>query len=655
MRSSNGRVERHVADDRRAAPAAGGRALAGRPSANSSTVVPARGQRLGDLERVHDAAARLDRVGEHRDPQRLTRASRRAAARRPRWSARRSRPPRAAPRPGGRRPAGRRRVPHTCAITGAPARDARSARAASPPAGSGCEPWPSTTSSSTQPTPLVAAASRASRARTSRSTIGCGRPAVYSSSPRSKMRVARPSPPSARRCRRSAPSAGSRIVTASWASEPPENSPSRRRRPRRGARRPRARAVDVGRGGAGRGRERAGLERGVDLERRVARRPSRRTRRPRACRRRRRRRSAATTSGAGGLETSSSVSVSSSAAEHRASPARNMIAADLGRQVAAADADDLRHADAGGVEQARRLLRARARPRRRCRRGPDAHDVGEAEPDAAEHRGAAPRAHDQQPALAAAALERDLVARRTRGRRRGRRACPAVSARCASSAAYSPGTEIERDVRAASRGAASRASAAAAATGRRRRAAAAGAAQLALGRGQRVARRPPSLDRDHDVGRRRVAGAPSAASAARFAGRAHRHLARAHAVAPAQLLRDAHQPHAVDVAVAARSGPPSSCGDRRRSTPPTGPRRPARSTCRPRRRARRRACVGVGDDRAPPRRRSTNRAADSIFGPMLPGGNSPVGEPAQRVGHGEPGHVALPARAEAERDARRRP
>ena len=35
--------------------------------------------------------------------------------------------------------------------------------------------------------------------------------------------------------------------------------------------------------------------------------------------------------------------------------------ADVGRQVAPADADDLRDADAGGVEQAGRLLRAGAR------------------------------------------------------------------------------------------------------------------------------------------------------------------------------------------------------------------------------------------------------------------------------------------------------
>ncbi len=40
----------------------------GRPSAISSTSCPRRRERLGDLDRVHDPAARLDRVGEHRDP-----------------------------------------------------------------------------------------------------------------------------------------------------------------------------------------------------------------------------------------------------------------------------------------------------------------------------------------------------------------------------------------------------------------------------------------------------------------------------------------------------------------------------------------------------------------------------------------------------------
>ena len=51
-----------------------------RASANSSTCVPAPRQRLGDRERVHDAAARLDRVGEHRDPHGLHRVQCRGRA-----------------------------------------------------------------------------------------------------------------------------------------------------------------------------------------------------------------------------------------------------------------------------------------------------------------------------------------------------------------------------------------------------------------------------------------------------------------------------------------------------------------------------------------------------------------------------------------------
>ena len=72
--------------------------------------------------------------------------------------------------------------------------------------------------------------------------------------------------------------------------------------------------------------------------------------------------------------------------------------ADVGRQVAPADADDLRHADAGRVEQAGRLLGAGAGG------GDDADragrdDVREAETDVAEHRGPAAGAHDEQPEL----------------------------------------------------------------------------------------------------------------------------------------------------------------------------------------------------------------------------------------------------------------
>ena len=125
----------------------------GRASAISSTLVPAPAERLGDLERVHDAAARLDRVGEHRDPHAATAsaASRAAAAlvgatMTPACAQRRL------------LAGGVLRV----AVGAAHVRDHRDGRGerpsagASPPAGSACEPWPITTSSRTQPTPSVA-------------------------------------------------------------------------------------------------------------------------------------------------------------------------------------------------------------------------------------------------------------------------------------------------------------------------------------------------------------------------------------------------------------------------------------------------------------------------------------------------------------------
>ncbi len=72
-------------------------------------------------------------------------------------------------------------------------------------------------------------------------------------------------------------------------------------------------------------------------------------------------------------------------------------AADRCGQVAPADAEHGRDADAGRVEQARHLLRAGAR----CRDDADrtrAKCVGEAEPEAADNRGAAVRAHHERTA-----------------------------------------------------------------------------------------------------------------------------------------------------------------------------------------------------------------------------------------------------------------
>ena len=82
--------------------------------------------------------------------------------------------------------------------------------------------------------------------------------------------------------------------------------------------------------------------------------------------------------------------------------------ADRGRQVAAADPDDVRHAAARGVDEAGDLLGARpGRGDDADRPAPD--DVDEAEPDLAEHRRAAARAHDEQAAVAPAALQLDLL------------------------------------------------------------------------------------------------------------------------------------------------------------------------------------------------------------------------------------------------------
>ena len=88
---------------------------------------------------------------------------------------------------------------------------------------------------------------------------------------------------------------------------------------------------------------------------------------------------------------------------------------DLGRQVAAADPERVRDADAGVVEQAEQLLAAGAG------RGDDADragrdDVGEAQPDAADDGGAAVGSHDEHAALGGRALEGDLVLERARCR-----------------------------------------------------------------------------------------------------------------------------------------------------------------------------------------------------------------------------------------------
>ena len=82
--------------------------------------------------------------------------------------------------------------------------------------------------------------------------------------------------------------------------------------------------------------------------------------------------------------------------------------ADLGLQVAAADAEHVRDADAGHVEQARDLLGAGAAGRHHPDRSrPD--DVGEAERDAGDDRRAAVGAHHQDAGVVRRPLERHLV------------------------------------------------------------------------------------------------------------------------------------------------------------------------------------------------------------------------------------------------------
>ena len=125
-------------------------------------------------------------------------------------------------------------------------------------------------------------------------------------------------------------------------------------------------------------------------------------------RRRRASRASAATSGAGGLETTTIELVAGSAAS-AASACRRRAGRDgrrtgRGRRRPRQVAD----ADPGGVEQAADLLGAGAgggdRPT-----GPGAHDVGEAEPDAADDRGAAVGAHDEHVRGGRGVLEAHLV------------------------------------------------------------------------------------------------------------------------------------------------------------------------------------------------------------------------------------------------------
>ncbi len=188
--------------------------------------------------------------------------------------------------------------------------------------------------------------------------------------------------------------------------------------------------------------------------------------------------------------------------------------ADLGRQVAPADADDLRHADARRASSRIAASWAPVPAAATIPTVPGTDDVGEAEPDLPEHRGPAAGAHHEQPQLRAAALELDLVGGghvvgeqedvQPRGQRAVRFERPRTRPGRRSARRWRPG------------GCGRRPSASAAA---RPRGVAAGrvAARTAPAR-PAPGRDSGPFDRDHDVGRRRVAGTPSAASVSRFAG-----------------------------------------------------------------------------------------------------------------------------------------
>ena len=360
------------------------------------------------------------------------------------------------------------------------------------------------------------------------------------------------------------------------------------------------------------------------------RRPSPRTPRPRACRRCRRRPSARTASASGGLETSSSVSVSSSAASS-SMPWRNMIPPTSRRQVATADADDLRDAGAGAVEQHARLLRAGAGGGHDPDR-PAAHDVREAEPDTAEHRGAALGPHDEPPALGAAPLERDLVLDRDMvGEQEDVHV--AASARGAPRAsAYSPGTEISATLPSSGRQRA-----------RRRRPRPRGtppALTTAHARPRRAPRRRPVDGDDHVRRRGRDADAelrqargwpvPITSSQARTPSR------------DAHALGDLHEAHAVDVAVAARH----AVAGRHARDGPSSRHHP-------------RAVLAV-DGRAQPPRRGDHRVAAALdeaprrldLRAHAPGRELALGQRALGVGDRDPLELALPAGAVVDRHAR---
>ena len=207
---------------------------------------------------------------------------------------------------------------------------------------------------------------------------------------------------------------------------------------------------------------------------------------------------------------------------------------------------------------------------------------------------------------------------------------PRVSARCASSAAYSPGTEISATLPSARRPAS-------AAPPRRPRRGLRGAADSSRSAASSAVVR--AVDGDHHVGGRRRS-TPSAA-AAQVGRRAHR-PARSAATPSRERTRlgHLHQPHAVDVAVAARRATftPTTASSSGTTHVPSSPSTAARSW------------PGVVITARPPP--STKRRADSIFGPMLPGRELALGQRALGVRDRDALELALPARAVVDRHAR---
>ena len=282
--------------------------------------------------------------------------------------------------------------------------------AASSGAGSAWAPWPRTRSRRSTPH-VGSAASRAIRSRRSDgSIIGCARPRVIVSSPKSTTTWpgSRRSAPRARSGRsgmleRMSPSTSPATSIASSASVPPQKSPrsdaGRRGRvvvgPDRGPRRPlRHRRADGGQhrldgcGEVGSTRpERGPVDRlaqpgGIRLE----------VGEHLGCRR------------LGDDDDRRRLRVGGEGGERLLRRAGG----DLGRQVTAADAEAVADPDPGGVEQAHDLLGARAGGRDEADR-PRPHDVGEAERDAADDGRAAVGAHDEHIGGSGGVLEAHLV------------------------------------------------------------------------------------------------------------------------------------------------------------------------------------------------------------------------------------------------------